>query len=397
MSFPTMEIHDELIETNSIAKNDGDPFQDYSLDHGSSSHTNIITTTTNTTTTITNPTNNNRRRHKKTTLACQPCQRSHYPCDEGRPCRSCLRRGKPDYCIDGHKKRAKYLNQLQQQQHLESNPDGPALKLLAGTATNLAMGPTLGFSHTGTTHGTLGETIHSTITFNSNSGADLSSLSTATGAKNTIDVLSFVDPYNYGPSYHRVLEMLQRRISPEGMRRICQAFTIFRPSLIAHLRELSDIDLRLMERCFTRTLLDLRRILSLTGAPHVLWRRTGEVCYVSGEFTRLTGWSQLTLGDGRRTIFEVMDEKGVIRYWEQYAGCVLERNIGTFSVGGGVIKPDGRTMAGVWWITVRRDIFDIPLMIVSCFLPDLWHSIPPLITSPNEGSEILHADSNLLP
>ncbi|KXS15070.1 hypothetical protein M427DRAFT_56970 [Gonapodya prolifera JEL478] len=48
---------------------------------------------------------------KKVLRACSYCQRSHLTCDDERPCFRCVKRGRPDLCIDGNRKRAKYLSE----------------------------------------------------------------------------------------------------------------------------------------------------------------------------------------------------------------------------------------------------------------------------------------------
>ena len=45
------------------------------------------------------------KRGKKTQLACLPCQRSHYSCDNERPCGSCLRKNRVHECVAGATKK----------------------------------------------------------------------------------------------------------------------------------------------------------------------------------------------------------------------------------------------------------------------------------------------------
>ncbi|KAJ2783946.1 Transcriptional regulator of nonfermentable carbon utilization [Coemansia javaensis] len=49
------------------------------------------------------------RRKRKTVRACIHCQRSHLTCDNGRPCARCTKRGLGASCVDGARKKAKYL------------------------------------------------------------------------------------------------------------------------------------------------------------------------------------------------------------------------------------------------------------------------------------------------
>lgn len=59
-----------------------------------------------------------------------------------------------------------------------------------------------------------------------------------------------------------------------------------------------------VERTFQRTLVELNKLISFSGTPTVVWRRTGEICLVGTEFCLLTGWSRDELL-GKKYIFEV--------------------------------------------------------------------------------------------
>lgn len=172
------------------------------------------------------------------------------------------------------------------------------------------------------------------------------------------------------------------------MTRVCRALASFRPTLIAQVRMLHEEDLMLMERSFQRSILELQRVLSLTGAPHCVWRRTGEICHTTREFCILSGWKSDVLIDDR-LIFELFDEPSIITYWEEYARCVIDAAHTNFRITTSLFRPDGLSVPGALWVTVRKDIFDIPLTIVGCFLPDLWnHQFP-------NGSNHRHVDHPL--
>jgi PAS domain-containing protein len=194
-----------------------------------------------------------------------------------------------------------------------------------------------------------------------------------------------IRPFDYGKSYYRLLEMLQRRLKGESMTRVCKAMARFRPASIAIVRTLQDADLRLCEQLFQRTIIELARVLPQTAAPYCVWRRTGEVCWASREFSILTGWAGSTLMGGR-TITELLDDCGVVEYWEAYSKCVMDSAATYFRVETGIFRPDGKTIQGSLWVTVRKDLFDIPFAMVGCFLPNLWQS--PLSPLSNVQSNI---------
>jgi len=53
-----------------------------------------------------------RERKKKAGRACAACQKAHLTCDDGRPCKRCIKKGCPDDCVDGARKKAKYLQEV---------------------------------------------------------------------------------------------------------------------------------------------------------------------------------------------------------------------------------------------------------------------------------------------
>lgn len=65
-----------------------------------------------------------RPRRKKARRACFACQRAHLTCGDERPCNRCTKRGLEDHCMDGVRKKAKYLH------------DAPDNALLPGVGAN---------------------------------------------------------------------------------------------------------------------------------------------------------------------------------------------------------------------------------------------------------------------
>lgn len=53
------------------------------------------------------------------------------------------------------------------------------------------------------------------------------------------------------------------------------------------------------------TLQELNKLISYSGTPTVVWRRTGEICLVGPEFSMLTGWSKEDLLSSKKYIWEV--------------------------------------------------------------------------------------------
>lgn len=50
---------------------------------------------------------------------------------------------------------------------------------------------------------------------------------------------------------------------------------------------------------------ELDKLISFSGTPTVVWRRTGEICLVAPEFCMLTEWSMEELTGRKKYIYEV--------------------------------------------------------------------------------------------
>ncbi len=50
---------------------------------------------------------------------------------------------------------------------------------------------------------------------------------------------------------------------------------------------------------------ELDKLISFSGTPTVVWRRTGEICLVAPEFCMLTEWSLDDLVGRKKYIYEV--------------------------------------------------------------------------------------------
>ncbi|KAF2472498.1 uncharacterized protein BDR25DRAFT_14791 [Lindgomyces ingoldianus] len=69
-----------------------------------------------------------RPRRKKARRACFACQRAHLTCGDERPCHRCIKRGLQDHCMDGVRKKAKYLHDA---------PDGALMPGVGGNYSHL--------------------------------------------------------------------------------------------------------------------------------------------------------------------------------------------------------------------------------------------------------------------
>lgn len=268
-------------------------------------------------------------------------------CHLVRPCETCVRRGRTANCVDGVRKRAKYLENSTIHGAASAWPDDNQSRLQKGGMPFIK-----------------GVQVH-------NKTAKVS----VPQSRSAEDLLSQVTPFDYSASYATMLDMMKLKLSDEGMVRVLRALSSIHPPTIFQLRALTENDRLLREYSIHRSICELSHALPLTAAPHCVFRRTGEILYVTPEFTFLTRWTAEQL-QGRRVFETFWEEHGIVGFWEGLAASVGDRAVAArgFRVDAAMCGPDGMHLLGAWWITVRRDIFDIPLLIVGCFLPQMWAS-----------------------
>jgi hypothetical protein len=112
-------------------------------------------------------------------------------------------------------------------------------------------------------------------------------------------------PYNYAESYHYLIQYVKHRMGRNELIRISRALVLFRPSYMSCVASLTEEDLIYMEKCVQRTLLEFEKLISFSGTPTVVWRRTGEIVLVGKEFLLLTQWSKEILLGKKTYIYEV--------------------------------------------------------------------------------------------
>lgn len=102
-----------------------------------------------------------------------------------------------------------------------------------------------------------------------------------------------------------MVQLVMIRMNKEDLMRISRALALFRPSFLALIMNLTEEDLLFMEKCIQRTLLEYEKLISFSGTPTAVWRRTGEICLVGKEFSLLTNWRTEVLVDKKIYIYEV--------------------------------------------------------------------------------------------
>lgn len=154
---------------------------------------------------------------------------------------------------------------------------------------------------------------------------------------------------------------------------LARSMAAYRPSFIATTKTLQEDDLIFMEKCFQRTLLEFQKFITSSGTPTIVWRRTGQIAAVGWEFCILTGWkhSDLVRAEHPRFIMELMDDTSVTKYFDVFTTLAFGDSRGVIMTECTLLKPSGEPVRTACTWTVKRDVFDIPMMIIGNFLPIL--------------------------
>ncbi|KAI9220190.1 hypothetical protein BC828DRAFT_406030 [Blastocladiella britannica] len=182
---------------------------------------------------------------------------------------------------------------------------------------------------------------------------------------------SVTAPYNYTEGYHYLVEYIKSTMGKDEMTRICRAMYKFRPSFIALVMGLTEEDLIFAEKCFQRTLLEYEKLISFSGTPTVVWRRTGEIALVGKEFSLLTMWTKDQIFAKKTYIWELMDNESAVSYWELFAAISFDNSQSSMLSTCTLLSPTRTPIPCAFSFTIKKDTFDIPLAIVGNFLPIL--------------------------
>ncbi|KAK6200100.1 zinc finger transcription factor [Scheffersomyces amazonensis] len=218
--------------------------------------------------------------------------------------------------------------------------------------------------------------------------------------------------YEYPHSYHSLTYFLKKRfsgnnLSPEEKQAkrnnlliILKLIASYRPTFIsAHKSLLKPYDLQFLEMCFQRSLIDYEKLSHLNSSPTIIWRRTGEVVSITDDLLSLLGYNLADILSKRTFIMELMfDDESIINYFKLFKSiaignlnssiftkCKLTKNLNKILETSSTTPPltshgipgnsDGDEsnlyieFCSVW--TVKRDLFDLPMLIIGQFLPIL--------------------------
>ncbi|CCK73523.1 Gsm1p NDAI_0G05400 [Naumovozyma dairenensis CBS 421] len=195
-----------------------------------------------------------------------------------------------------------------------------------------------------------------------------------------------IKPFDYKDSYlrlHQCLFKLFRDDKETLIKLMKDILEKYAPTLVALQTGMIKEDYISEEFYFQRVALDLESLTELyTCTPMMIWRRTGEIRFVSDEFSSLTGFNKkecLKFEGKERFVFEFWDNSTIIKYFDKFhhllafgssEKCIHGNKIceDTFLRCKLLLKNGHYMECATCW-TVKRDSFNIPLLIIGYFLP----------------------------
>jgi hypothetical protein len=176
-------------------------------------------------------------------------------------------------------------------------------------------------------------------------------------------------PYDYREGFHHLVQHVKETMEKEDIMRICYALAHFRPSFMAQIMNLSEQDLVFVEQCLQRSLIEFEKMIGYSGTPTVVWRRTGEICLVGKEFSLLTEWTADQLLSKKTYIYELMDTPSAVEYWEKFSLIAFDNSQQSVMTTCKLVTASGRKLQCALCFTIKRDLFEVPMVIVGNFLP----------------------------
>ncbi|ODV93954.1 hypothetical protein PACTADRAFT_51697 [Pachysolen tannophilus NRRL Y-2460] len=188
-----------------------------------------------------------------------------------------------------------------------------------------------------------------------------------------IYLTNIVKSYQYPKAYHALIRYLKLRFNRAQLINIATSMSKYRPSFISATKSLYENDLIFTERSLQRSLLEYENLISMSASPTIIWRRTSEIVAITNEFLTLTGYSRVNLLSKRTFIVELMDDESAIRYFKLFSDIAfgdLNATVLTDCILKKANPSDGFLKCACVW-TIKRDVFDIPMLVVGQFLPVL--------------------------
>ncbi|KAI4104508.1 MAG: hypothetical protein LQ339_003811 [Xanthoria mediterranea] len=180
-------------------------------------------------------------------------------------------------------------------------------------------------------------------------------------------------PFNYVKGYARLNQYMDKHMQPTSRQKILRGLDRFRPKFRERMQTLTDMQLVRVEMWFERSLMEYDRVFASMAIPACCWRRTGEIFRGNKEMAELIHVPIEQLRDGKLAIHEIIVEDHLVSYWEKFEGIAFDTSqkamLTSCSLKNPNLSSTDPEIRCCFSFTIRRDIYDIPSLIVGNFLP----------------------------
>lgn len=191
-------------------------------------------------------------------------------------------------------------------------------------------------------------------------------------------------PFNYVKGYARLSQYMESNMQQISRVRILRQLDRFRPKFRERAQKLTDMELVRVEMWFDKSLMEYDRVFASMAIPACCWRRTGEIYRGNKEMARLIHVPMSKLRDGNIALHEIIAEPSLVSYWEKFGAIAFDNSQKAILTSCSLKNPDPKSkdpeIRCCFSFTVKRDMYDIPALIVGNFLPILDRVPPPSTT-----------------
>ncbi|KAF2017108.1 hypothetical protein BU24DRAFT_420134 [Aaosphaeria arxii CBS 175.79] len=189
-------------------------------------------------------------------------------------------------------------------------------------------------------------------------------------------------PFNYVKGYARLNQYMEQNLQQLSRVRILRQLDRFRPKFRERMQALTDMELVRVEMWFDTSLMDYDRVFASMAIPACCWRRTGEIYRGNKEMAELIHAPMSKLRDGQIALHEIIAEPSLVSYWEKFGAIAFDHTQKAILTSCSLKNPDPNSkdpeIRCCFSFTVKRDMYNIPALIVGNFLPIAEPSSGPL-------------------
>lgn len=180
-------------------------------------------------------------------------------------------------------------------------------------------------------------------------------------------------PFNYVKGYARLNQYMEQNLQQISRVRVLRQLDRFRPKFRERMEKLTDVDLVRIEMWFDKSLMEYDRVFASMAIPACCWRRTGEIYRGNKEMARLIHVPISKLRDGNIALHDIIAEPSLVSYWEKFGAIAFDHTQKAILTSCSLKNPDPNSkdpeIRCCFSFTVKRDMWNIPALIVGNFLP----------------------------